>query len=420
LKAYEKDQCLFVHGSHGPKYLEGSISIGKIIDGRKIEIYQTQKVMAEGGIERGCNRIKSGRNWIVVPHETIPNTLHAINIKNPGVTKKIGLALRSKIVNIIHVNNDTFILSTSCGQHCTVDVNGSHFEDDKPLSLQEILHVFAVQDSKKFKCLVKWGIEPSAFELIQNTDSKSGNGIMHLCAFSTNTLSRREFQIFSKDNENLFQNNWQQTPLSLAIESQQTEMIDSLRTAARDAEDVPSLTTADLVSLMNEGLYLESPFTNFFEDPGSSLESFNDAPFPLYGVIKGSHPQHSYQDSSCFYDLKYVNENLLEELTPGSKVERVEIVRSKIPLNLEAGSQDSIDFLGAFKDFEGAEYVESDLKNLIDHKYQVNENKILVYAMVNIMFVMMHVTLCLFFLHKGLAIQVLKFMTYCFIGFEGF
>lgn len=197
-------------------------------------------------------------------------------------------------------------------------------------------------------------------------------------------------------------------------------MIDSLRTAARGAEDVPSFTTADLVSLMNEGLYLESPFTNFFEDPGSSLESFNDAPFPLYGVISGCHPQHSYQDSSCFYDLKYVNENLLEKLTPGSKVERVEIVRSKIPLNLEAGSQDSIDFLGAFKDFEGAEYVESDLKNLIDHKYQVNENKILVYAMANIMFVMMHVTLCLFFLEKGLAIHILKFMTYFFIGFEGF
>lgn len=71
--------------------------------------------------------------------------------------------------------------------------------------------------------------------------------------------------------------------MSLAIESQQIDIIDIMKKAARATENVPRFTTSDLVLLMNEGLYLEAPFKNFFEDAGSSLESFNDEPLPLYG-----------------------------------------------------------------------------------------------------------------------------------------
>ena len=60
-----------------------------------------------------------------------------------------------------------------------------------------------------------------------------------------------------------------------------------MRRAANELEDVPSFTTADLISLMDQGLFLKAPFTNFFEDPGSSFESIDDQPFPNYGVIKG-------------------------------------------------------------------------------------------------------------------------------------
>ena len=104
-------------------------------DGTKMDVFYNHKIISESVIERCENYIKRSKNWIVAPHLTKPNTLHAINIKNPGNIKYIGLSLNSKIINIVYVKNDTFILSAKCGQHCIVDVNGSHFEPDQPLSL---------------------------------------------------------------------------------------------------------------------------------------------------------------------------------------------------------------------------------------------------------------------------------------------
>ena len=131
------------------------------------------------------HRINASDDWIVYPEiESKNKRLVALNVHNPNVKKIFHVAFDDKIVNISYMKDNTFMLTSYGGQHCVLDVGSGHFDGDSKLSIQEILHVFSVQDPSKYGCLVNWGLEKNATDLILNIDSNTGNGITHLCAFA--------------------------------------------------------------------------------------------------------------------------------------------------------------------------------------------------------------------------------------------